>query len=99
MPRLSATLSQPLPWGSHLCAFYRSPADLHMLTCSFIETGLADHEGCLWILPPWLSPPSATMLLQRTIPYVHDYLLTGQLELIPSYEWYRPETLECGCHL
>ena len=91
MPRLSSTLAQTPPWGSHLCAFYRSAADLHMLICSYIEAGLADHEGCLWILPPWLSPSAATILLQRTVPNVYDYLQTGQLDLVPSSEWYRPE--------
>ena len=91
MPRLSPNIGQPLPWGSHLCAFYRSTAELHIIARSYIETGLRDHEGCLWILPPSLSVSAAIVLLQRTIPKVHDYLLTGQLDLLSFQDWYHPE--------
>lgn len=55
---------------------------------SYIQTGLDDHEGCLWILSPSLTPLMATTALQRTIPHVHDHLRAGQLELIPSWDWY-----------
>ena len=80
MPRVSSTLSHPLPWGSHLCAFYRSGGDLQTLAgASFIEAGLEDHEGCLWILSVWLSAWDATTALQRPIPQIHDYMRTGQL--------------------
>ena len=42
----------------------------------------------MWVLPPSLSPSEAVMALQRDIPHLGHYLQTGQLELIPCYEWY-----------
>jgi hypothetical protein len=40
------------------------------------------------MLPPWHTPSTATTALQWVIPQVYDYLATGQLELIPSAQWY-----------
>lgn len=91
MPRLSPTDTERLPWGSHLCNFYKSTTELQRLLTAYIHTGLADHEGCLWVLPPSLNVTAATLFLQQTIPQVHDYLRTGQLELVSSYDWYRPD--------
>ena len=92
MPRLGCTESPTLSWGSHLCAFYRSATELQHLVSSYIQTGLDDHEGCLWILPPSLTPLMATTALQRMIPHIHDHLRAGQLELIPSGDWYHLRT-------
>lgn len=88
MPRLSCTNLPAVPWRSHLCSFYQSDAEFQRLVISYIQAGLDDHEGCLWILPPSLASYTATTALQRAIPQVHDYLRTGQLELIPCTEWY-----------
>ncbi len=88
MPRLGCTPSLQVPWGSHFCSYYETPSQLQQLMNSYLRTGLEDHEGCLWILPPWHTPTSATTALQWVIPQVYDYLATAQLELIPSAEWY-----------
>ena len=88
MPRLGCTISQPQPWGSHLCSYYQSSSELQGLVNAYIQVGLEDQEGCLWILPHWLTPSAATTALQRVIPLVHDYLRMGQLELIPCADWY-----------
>jgi hypothetical protein len=87
MPRLGSTDSTPIPWGSHLCTFYRSAHELQQLVSVYVRAGLEDHECCVWVLPPSLSPPEAVMALQRDIPDLDHYLQTGQLELIPCY-WY-----------
>src|SRR5688500_236810 len=52
MPRLGCTPSPPVPWGIHFCSYYRSTSELQQLVTSYLQTGLEDHEGCLWILPP-----------------------------------------------
>ncbi|MCC2642423.1 MAG: Sensory transduction histidine kinase [Nitrospira sp.] len=91
MPRLGCTPSPAVPWGSHFCSYYQSTSDLQQLMHSFLQTGLEDHEGCLWILPLWHTPTTATTALQWVIPEVYDYLSTGQLELISSADWYGPQ--------
>ncbi|MCE3225376.1 MAG: Sensory transduction histidine kinase [Nitrospira sp.] len=55
---------------------------------SYLQTGLEDHEGCLWILPLWHTPTTAATALQWVIPQVYDYVSTVQLELMPSADWY-----------
>jgi hypothetical protein len=95
MPHLGCTASPPVPWGTHLCSFYDTRSQLHQLVAAYLSRGLQDHEGCLWILPPWHSLTTATVTLQRTIPKVFDYLATVQLELISSAEWYGwPEPMD-----
>jgi len=42
---------------------------------------------------PSLTPSDAAKVLERDILHVDRYLLTGQLELIPCYEWYLPNGL------
>ncbi len=88
MPRLGCTQSGPVPWSSHFCGYYHTRSDLQQLMNAYFQAGLEDHEGCLWMLPPWHTPTTATTALQWTIPQVYDYLSTGQLELVPSAEWY-----------
>jgi len=90
MPRLGSTDPTSIPWGSHLCTFYRSARELQQLVNSYFHAGLEDRECCLWVLPPSLSPADAVEALEREIPDVHGFLQTGQLELIPCYEWYLP---------
>ena len=88
MPRLGLTDHTPIPWGSHLCTFYRSARELQQLVSSYIYAGLEDQECCVWVLPPSLTPSDAVMELQRDIPHLDQYLKRGQLELIPCYQWY-----------
>jgi MEDS: MEthanogen/methylotroph, DcmR Sensory domain len=88
MPRLGLKDNPPVPWGSHLCTFYRSARDLQQLVSAYISAGLEDQECCVWVLPPTLTPSAAVIELQRDIPSLDCYLESGQLELIPWYEWY-----------
>ena len=88
MPHLGCTSSSPVAWGTHICSYYQTPSELRQLVSAYFHTGLKDHEGCLWILPPWHTPTTATTALQWVIPQVYDFLATGQLELIPSADWY-----------
>lgn len=88
MPRLGCTQAPPVPWGSHFCSYYQTTSELQQLMFAYLHAGLQDHEGCLWVLPPWLTPTEATTALQWVIPQVYDYLSTGQLELIPAADWY-----------
>lgn len=90
MPRLGLTDVTPLPWGSHLCTFYRSARELQRLVSSYVRAGLEDQECCVWVLPPSLSPAEAMMALQRDIPQIDEYLQTGQMEFLPCHEWYLP---------
>ena len=88
MPRLGCTPFLSVPWGTHVCCYYQTPTELQQLLNAYFRTGLEDHEGCLWILPPWHTPTTATMALQWVIPHVYDHLATARLELVSSADWY-----------
>jgi hypothetical protein len=59
MPRLGCTQSGPVPWSSHFCGYYHTSSDLQQLMNAYFQAGLEDHEGCLWMLPPWHTPTTA----------------------------------------
>lgn len=88
MPRLGLIDRTPIPWGDHLCTFYRSARELQQVVSSYIGAGLEDQESCVWVLPPSLTVSNAVMELRPDIPHLDRYLQTGQLELIPCYDWY-----------
>jgi PAS domain S-box-containing protein len=38
-----------IPWGTHLCQFYKTADDLLRVTLPFIKAGLENNEYCLWV--------------------------------------------------
>ncbi|MEP7150424.1 MAG: MEDS domain-containing protein [Nitrospira sp.] len=99
MPRSGIGGQETVAWGTHLCLFYKSTAELRQLLTLYFQAGLADGECCLWITGPSLSDGEALESLQRSIPLARDYLENGQLEILPHTQWYvdngifRPEAV------
>lgn len=88
MPRSGIRGLDTVAWGTHLCLFYKSAAELRQLLTPYFQAGLADGECCVWITGPSLSEAEALESLQRPLPQVRDYLDTGQLEILPHTQWY-----------
>ena len=65
MPASGIRGTHDIPLGSHLCLFYRRPQEFLHVTASFLKTGLAEHELCVWILPPPLTIPLALLQLSH----------------------------------
>jgi|GEM_PF-779662 len=38
-----------LPWGTHLCQFYKTADDLLSVALPFIKAGMENNEYCLWV--------------------------------------------------
>jgi hypothetical protein len=93
MPRLDCTSPQTIAWGSHLCTFYRSPADLRRLVSAYLQAGLEDGEACLWVLPSGTTVQDAIDFLRPIFTDLARYMYTRQLELIPCDEGCYPTSI------
>jgi hypothetical protein len=88
MPRSGIRGLDTVAWGTHLCLFYKSTAELRQLLTHYFQAGLANGECCVWITSPSLPEGDALEALQLSMPRVRDYLGTGQLEILPYTQWY-----------
>ncbi len=75
-------------WGTHLCLFYKSIAELRQLLTPYFQAGLGDGECCVWITGPSVTEGEALESLQRSMPDAGHYVETGQLEILPYTQWY-----------
>ncbi len=88
MPRLGALENITIPWGTHLCTFYRSASELQRLVTSYLQVGLEDGECCVWITSPGITHGDAISALEKMVPQARNFLSSGQLEIIPCTQWY-----------
>lgn len=76
-------------WGSHLCHFYRSRADLAEPLVSYFRQGLANNEQCLWVACQPLDAELARQALRAEVPDLASYEERGQIEIIDYRDWYQ----------
>jgi len=79
-----------MPWGTHICVFYESKADLLDANAAYFGAGLSSNEFCLWVVSAPATVDEAQDFLRRHIADFDHYLVTGQVEILPGYEWYLP---------
>jgi PAS domain S-box-containing protein len=77
-----------MPWGTHFCHFYETPADLLEILTPYCITGLADNELCIWIYSEPFNEAQARAALRQAIPEADSYLASGQLEIASHRQWY-----------
>ena len=74
-------------WGSHLTVFYKKKSDLIDVLPNFFRFGLQNNEYCLWVTAS-LSVSEAKAAMRETMPDIDNYLLKGQMEIVPHTEVY-----------
>lgn len=74
-----------IPWGTHLCLFYKEREDLIDILVPYFKTGLASNEFCMWITSEPLDNNEAMAALKEAEPGLDDFLKKGQMEII-SYD-------------
>ncbi|MFP2934779.1 MEDS domain-containing protein, partial [Pyxidicoccus sp. 3LG] len=57
-----------LPWGSHVCHFYRSGEDLADSLVPFFQAGLEQNEACVWVTSEALPAEDARAALRAAVP-------------------------------
>lgn len=77
-----------LPWGAHICLFYETAEDLLDVNAAYFAAGLADGEFCIWALSDPVTMSDAEAALGKAMPDFAERLRTGQIELVPGYDWY-----------
>jgi PAS domain S-box-containing protein len=77
-----------LPWGAHLCQFYRSSDELFEILAPYFQEGLAQNEACVWVTSPPLEPEQAAAALRQRIPEFDRRLSRGQIQIVRQEDWY-----------
>lgn len=90
MRRIGISAVEEMPWGSHLCLFHETTADLLSLLVPYFKAGLEDGEFCLWALAPPLSEEAALRALRQAVPDLDRHLERRSIEFHPHDAWYHP---------
>jgi hypothetical protein len=77
------------PWGTHLCQFYRTNAQLLEILVPYFQAGLEANEQCLWITSEDLPSEEAWAAMHEAMsPFLRRRLYSGQLEILEYSQWY-----------
>jgi signal transduction histidine kinase len=76
------------PWGSHFFLFYETKADLLDTLVPYFKAGLDNNEFCAWVVSEPLTKEEATNALSGAIPQFHRHLTNGNIEILPSRDFY-----------
>src|SRR5262245_16105392 len=74
-----------VPWGTHLCHFYRSGDDLIGSLVAYIQAGLANNERCICIT----REPLTEAAVRDAAPNLDRAAKSGQLEIRDRADWSR----------
>lgn len=77
-----------IPWGSHICHFYKNDDDIFKISIPFIAAGLKDNERCIWVIPNQVYQKRILKELAKYIPDVKRFLIDGQLTIVRTRDWY-----------
>jgi len=77
-----------VPWGTHLCQFYKTKEDLIDILVPYFKTGLNNNELCMWITSEPLQVIEAKRALKKAVKNLDNYIKKGQIEILDSTEWY-----------
>lgn len=77
-----------VPWGTHICQFYKSKKDLIDILVPYFKAGLEDHECCSWVVPAPLEQRRVRDILAREVSDLDERIKNGQMEFLLPGEWY-----------
>jgi DNA-binding CsgD family transcriptional regulator len=77
-----------MPWGSHICLFYETKADLLDANAVYIKAGLDSNEYCVWAISEPITEDEAWAVLRHEVPDLDKRAANGQFEILPGYDWY-----------
>jgi C4-dicarboxylate-specific signal transduction histidine kinase len=77
-----------MPWGTHFCLFYETPADLLETLIPYCKAGLENQEFCLWVVAAPATEEDARRALKRAVPDFDRYLADQSIEIVAARDWY-----------
>jgi PAS domain S-box-containing protein len=79
---------EDIPWGTHICQFYRTQNDLIEILVPYFKMGLENNEFCLWVISEPLGVQEGKESLGKAVRDIDDYISKGQIEILDYSEWY-----------
>jgi len=77
-----------VPWGTHICHFYKSKSDLIDILVPYFKTGLENNEYCLWAASYPLHAEECLVELGKAVPNLDLYLNRQQITIVDSKTFY-----------
>jgi len=77
-----------IPWGTHICHFYHTKADLIEILVPYFIAGLENNEFCLWLTDEPLPVEQATEALANKLENLNYYFKRNQIEILNAGKWY-----------
>ncbi|MBI2390185.1 MAG: MEDS domain-containing protein [Deltaproteobacteria bacterium] len=77
-----------MPWGTHLCQFYRDKDDLLDILVPYFKAGLESNECCMWVTSDPLGVDEATSALGAVVPDLDRHLADERIQILPYDHWY-----------
>ena len=74
-----------VPFGIHVCHFYRTGEDLIDALVPYFAAGLGNNESCVWVTP--FSNDEARSALRGTLSGVDALVDKGQLQIFDAQTW------------
>ena len=81
------TLPQ-MPWGTHLCIFYKTKDDLLDTCVSWFEAGVAGKECCVWAISDLVSEAEVLQVLRQRIPNFEALRQSGLFKILDGKDFY-----------
>jgi signal transduction histidine kinase/ActR/RegA family two-component response regulator len=75
-------------WGTHICQFYRSRADLEQVLVPYFREGLASGDHCVWVASEPFGVDAARDALARVVPDLAAREARHQIQLFDHADWY-----------
>src|SRR5262245_461357 len=79
-----------ISWGTHLCQFYRSKADLMETLVPYFVTGLEKNERCIWVATEPFGADDCWRALEAHVPDLAERARRGQIQVLEYADWYGP---------
>ena len=86
--KLGIKVLDEVPWGTHLCQFYKTKEDLIDILVPYFKTGLKNNEFCMWVTAEPLEAGDAKKSLKKVVKNLDSYIKKDQIEILDANQWY-----------
>ena len=73
-----------IPWGMHICLFYKTKKDFLNILVPYFKAGLENNEFCMLVTSESLPEKQAKEALKKEIKNFNSYLKKVQIEIVPN---------------
>jgi len=77
-----------VPWGTHICHFYKTKNDISDILVSYFKAGLESNEYCLWITADSMGVDEAKEALGEAVDDLDRYLENEQILIMDHKVFY-----------